>query len=178
MIDALEGMTHQDLALADLTEREGRAILIACNKWDAIKNKKERREEIKFQIDKSLPQLKGMPIVCISAANAQHIDQLMKAVMEMDAVWNKKVTTGQFNRWMNHVVDAVPPPMVKGRRFKFKYGTQTKIRPPTFQVFVNQEAKLPESYERYMVNRLREDLGFPGTPIRIEWKRGANPYKD
>lgn len=174
MVDAQEGITQQDLTLADLIEREGRAIVIAVNKWDAIKDKSAKRKEIEEQIEESLPQLRGVPVAYISAANAQHLDQLMKAVAAQYDIWNKRIGTGALNAWLEKTVEAYPPPMVKGRRIKIRYGTQIKTRPPAFAFFANQD--LPTTYERYLLNQLREYFDMPGVPVRFNWRKGGNPY--
>jgi GTP-binding protein len=128
------------------------------------------------RLQASLAQVKGLPIVGFSARTGRGIDRLMPAVVKLHKAWNSRVPTPQFNRWLAEAIERNPPPLVDGRRIKLKYGSQVKSRPPTFALFVSKPADLPDSYERYLVNRLREDFDLPGTPIRIVMRKPKNPY--
>ena len=176
VLDANIALEQQDLAIADLVLREGRALVIALNKWDTVKEQGPLLRELRLRIGESLHQGQGLALVPISALKGRKLDDLMKAVVETHALWDKRVTTGQLNRWLEAMVESNPPPLVKGRRVKIRYMTQRKGRPPTFVLFCGSHAEPPESYLRYLSNGLRERFGFPGVPLRLDVKRGKNPY--
>jgi GTP-binding protein len=175
MIDAQNRFEEQDLRIADLIEREGRALVIAVNKWDLMEGKSSAAA-LRADADHLLPQVKGVPVVAVSGLRGEGIDRLMSAVEEAYAVWNRRVPTAALNRWFEQAVDANPPPAVSGRRLKLNYVTQTKARPPSFVVFCSRADAVPESYLRYLVNSLRNFFELPGTPVRITLREKANPF--
>ncbi len=176
LLDAQQPFEKQDLHLADLAAREGRALVIAVNKWDLVKNKDKVRADLRERADRLLPQVRGVPLVMFSAATGRGIDRLMPAVMEAYGTWNIRVGTGELNRWLSETVDRHPPPASKGRRIRLRYATQAKTRPPTFVAFSSRAGELPEAYSRYLINSLREDFGIWGSPIRLHLRQRKNPY--
>ena len=178
LLDATIPFEKQDLALADLVEREGRAMVIAVNKWDLIEDKNAKILELREQCERLLPQLRGIPLVTLSGLQGRNIDKLMKAIFEIERVWNVKIRTAKLNRWLSAMTEHHPPPAVSGRRLKLRYMTQAKTRPPSFIVFASRPEALPKAYQRYIVNGLRQDFGLPGTPIRLWVRGGKNPYVD
>jgi GTP-binding protein len=176
MMDAQNKFEEQDLRIADLIEREGRAIVLAVNKWDLMEKKGGLISALRTDTDHWLPQVKGAPIVAVSGLMGEGIDRLMTAIQEAYAVWNKRVATAALNRWFEQAVDANPPPAVSGRRLKLNYITQTKARPPSFVLFCSRADAVPQSYLRYLTNSLREVFELPGTPIRITLREKANPF--
>ena len=180
LLDAAIPFEQQDLRIADLAEREGRAVVVAVNKWDIEDNKQEKLKALKQAFDTLLPQLRGAPLVTVSAKTGKGLDRLQAAIMKAHEVWNRRVTTAQLNRWLAAMTEAHPPPAPSGRRIRLRYMTQAKTRPPGFVVMCSHPDKLPDSYSRYLVNGLRDDFDMPGTPIRL-WMRSQadqNPYKD
>ncbi|MCK8462615.1 ribosome biogenesis GTPase Der [Aliiroseovarius sp. S1339] len=180
LLDAEIPFEQQDLRIADLAEREGRAVVVAVNKWDAEPEKQAKLKELKEAFDRLLPQLRGAPLVTISAKTGKGLDRLQAAVMRAHDVWNRRVKTAQLNGWLAEMISAHPPPAPGGRRIKLRYMTQVKTRPPGFVVMCSHPDKLPESYSRYLVNALREDFDMPGTPIRLTMRGQGdkNPYKN
>lgn len=178
LMDATMPLEKQDAAIAALAEREGRAVVLGLSKWDLVKDKKETLEQVRYQCDTQLPQLKGVKLVPMSAIKDRGLEDLMDACLEAYDIWNSRVPTAQLNRWLEEVEGAHTPPLVSGRRLKLKYMTQTKARPPTFTLFVNISKDFPDAYTRYMVNGLRTTFRLPGTPIRLLLKAGKNPYED
>ena len=176
MMDAQNRFEEQDLRIADLIEREGRALVLAVNKWDLMEKKGSLISELRIDADHLLPQVKGTPIVAVSGLMGEGIDRLMKAIEEAYAVWNKRVPTATLNRWFEQAVDANPPPAVSGRRLKLNYITQAKARPPSFILFCSRADAVPTSYLRYLTNSMREAFGLPGTPVRISLREKANPF--
>ena len=176
LLDATIPFEKQDLALADLVEREGRALVIAVNKWDLIEDKQKTLADLREACERLLPQVRGVPLVTISGLQGRNIDRLMQAVFAAEQSWNTHISTAKLNRWLAGRVEAHPPPAVSGRRLKLRYMTQAKIRPPSFIVFASRPQALPESYVRYLANGLREDFDIPGSPIRIWIRGGKNPY--
>src|ERR1700736_1382277 len=176
MMDAQNRFEEQDLRIADLIEREGRALVIAVNKWDLMEKKGSLISALRIDTDHLLPQVKGAPIVAVSGLMGEGIDRLMKAIEEAYAVWNKRVPTATLNRWFEQAVDANPPPAVSGRRLKLNYITQAKARPPSFILFCSRADAVPESYLRYLVNSLRVFFELPGTPVRVTLREKANPF--
>ena len=176
LLDATIPFEKQDLALADLVEREGRALVIALNKWDLIEDKNKTLAELREACTRLLPQVRGVPLVTISGLQGRNIDRLMQAVFAAERAWNQHVSTAKLNRWLAGMTEAHPPPAVSGRRLKIRYMTQAKIRPPSFILFVSRPDALPESYLRYLVNGLRDSFDMPGTPIRMWPRGGKNPF--
>jgi GTPase len=175
LMDAERPFEEQDLRIADLVVREGRALVVAMNKWD-VAGKPGGVGRLREEVDHLLPQVKGVPIVAVSGLTGQGLDRLMQAVVEAHAVWNKRVPTAGLNRWLGAVTSAHPPPAVSGRRLKLNYVTQAKARPPSFVLFASRADALPEAYKRYLVNSLRESFELPGTPIRLTVREKENPY--
>jgi GTPase len=176
LLDATIPFEKQDLQLADLVAREGRALVIAVNKWDLIEDKNKTLAELREACTRLLPQVRGVPLVTISGLQGRNIDRLMQAVFSAELAWNRHVSTAKLNRWLASMLEAHPPPAASGRRLKIRYMTQAKIRPPSFILFVSRPDALPESYLRYLVNGLREAFDMPGTPIRMWPRGGKNPY--
>jgi len=180
LLDAAIPFEQQDLRIADLAEREGRAVVVAVNKWDIEDDKQAKLKDLKESFTRLLPQLKGAPLVTVSAKTGRGMERLREAVLRAHEIWNRRVSTARLNRWLTAMVEAHPPPAPSGRRIKLRYMTQAKTRPPGFVVMCSMPEKLPESYSRYLVNGLREDFDMPGTPVRL-WMRSQadqNPYKD
>jgi GTPase len=178
VVDATDLLERQDLAIGRLIENEGRAMVIALNKWDLVGNKPEILQEAQYILEKSLPQLQGIPVVPISGATGQGLDKMMQAVLDIYATWNIHVPTPKLNRWLAAVQERHPPPLVDGRRLRLRYMSQANIRPPTFALFSSKPGDLPEAYRRYLVNLLRTDFGLAGVPIRMMLRKGKNPYAD
>lgn len=180
LLDAAIPFEQQDLRIADLAEREGRAVVVAVNKWDMEDDKQVKLASLRESFERLLPQLRGAPLVTVSAKTGKGLDRLQAAVIRAYEIWNTRVPTSALNRWLADMVEAHPPPAPGGRRIKLRYATQAKTRPPGFVVMCSYPDKIAESYSRYLVNGLRADFNMPGTPIRL-WMRGQgdqNPYKD
>ena len=180
LLDAAIPFEQQDLRIADLAEREGRAVVVAVNKWDIEPKKQAKLSDLKEAFERLLPQLRGAPLVTVSAKTGRGMERLREAVMRAHEVWNRRVPTAHLNRWLTAMLEQHPPPAPSGRRIKLRYMTQAKSRPPGFVVMCSQPDKMPESYSRYLINGLREDLDMPGTPIRLHMRGQGdkNPYKD
>ncbi len=176
LLDATIPFEKQDLALADLVYREGRAMVIALNKWDLIEDKQAALAHLREECERLLPQLRGVPLVTISGLQGRNIDRLMKAIFEIEQAWNTHLSTAKLNRWLGAVVEKHPPPAVSGRRLKLRYMTQAKMRPPSFIIFASRSDAVPTSYLRYLTNSMRETFAMPGTPIRLWLRSGKNPY--
>jgi GTP-binding protein len=176
LLDALTPFEEQDTRIADLVEREGRAIVVAFNKVDLVERTSGVRPRLREETDRALPQVKGVPVVALSARTGEGLDRLMAAIFEAHEVWNRRAPTAALNRFLAHAAEANPPPAVRGRRIRLDYMTQAKARPPTFVLFSSRAAALPESYRRYLINGLREAFKLPGTPIRLTLRAKANPY--
>lgn len=176
LLDATKGLEHQDLKIADHVIEEGRALIIAINKWDVAENASSLFNGIKAALDEGLAQLKGVPLLAVSAATGKGLDQMLKAAFEARESWNRRVPTGQLNRWFEEAVAANPPPAPGGKRIKLRYVTQARNRPPTFVVFGNRVDQLPESYRRYLLNGIRRDLGFGAVPVRMNFRSSKNPF--
>ncbi len=177
MMDATEPFEKQDLQLASLIADEGRALVLALNKWDRVSDKEERLRSLKLDLEETLTQVRGVPMVPISALSGDGLDRLMQAVLDVYATWNKRLPTAALNRWLLAATERHPPPAVSGRRIKLKYLAQSKTRPPTFYLSCSRPEALPEAYRRYVVNGLREDFGLAGVPIRLMVRSGANPFE-
>ncbi len=180
LLDAAIPFEQQDLRIADLAEREGRAVVVAVNKWDLETEKNEKLAELKEAFNRLLPQLRGAPLVTVSAKTGRGMERLREAVMSAYDVWNRRVSTAQLNRWLTGMLEAHPPPAPGGRRIKLRYATQAKTRPPGFVVMCSHPDKLSEAYKRYLVNGLRQDFDMPGTPIRLTFRGQGdqNPFKN
>jgi GTPase len=176
MLDATELVGRQDLTIANLVAEEGRSLVIAANKWDAVPNSDVALRELRNRLTASLAQLHGVPLVPISGLTGKGLDPLMKAVVTADAVWNKRLSTPMLNRWLAAIQERHPPPVVGARRLRLRYMTQANTRPPTFALFASKPGELPDSYRRFLVNSLRQDFDLPGTPIRLMLRKGNNPY--
>jgi GTP-binding protein len=179
LLDAAIPFETQDLRIADYAETEGRAVVIAVNKWDLEDDKQEKLAELKEMFDRLLPQLRGAPLVTVSALTGRGMDRLHAAVTRAHDVWNRRVTTAKLNTWLQGATAAHPPPAPGGKRIKLRYATQVKTRPPGFVVMCSHPEELPDSYRRYLVNGLRDTFDLPGTPIRLTFrgKEGGNPYQ-
>ncbi len=177
MMDVEKTFEEQDLRIADLVEREGRAMVIAISKWDLMDKKGGEISNLRRNADHWLPQVRGMPLVAVSGMTGDGIDRLMHAINDAYAVWNKRVPTSALNRWFEQVLQQHPPPAVSGRRLKLNYITQAKARPPSFVVFCTRADAVPDDYKRYLVNSLRATFELPGTPIRVTLREKANPFK-
>ena len=176
MLDSQTKFEEQDLRIADLIEREGRALVIAVNKWDLVERQPGQIGALRTEADHWLPQVKGVPIVAMSGLMGEGIERLMKAIEEAYAIWNRRIPTAALNRWFEQAIQTNPPPAVSGRRLKLNYITQTKARPPSFVVFCSRADAVPESYLRYLINSLRSGFELPGTPVRITLREKANPF--
>ncbi|MEO0343284.1 MAG: ribosome biogenesis GTPase Der [Pseudomonadota bacterium] len=180
LIDAAIPFEQQDLRIADLAEREGRAVVIAVNKWDIERERQDKLKSLKEAFERLLPQLRGAPLVTLSGLTGRGIDRLREAVLKVHEIWNRRVLTAKLNDWLRSMVEAHPPPAPGGRRIRLRYVTQVKTRPPTFVVMCSHPDALPASYSRYLVNGLRESFDMAGTPIRLFMRSQAdkNPYRD
>ena len=179
LLDAAIPFEQQDLRIADLAEREGRAVVVAVNKWDVEDDRQNKLRDLKEALERLVPQLRGAPLVTISAKTGRGRDRLHGAILRAYDVWNRRITTAQLNRWLTEMLEAHPPPAPQGKRIKLRYMTQAKTRPPGFVVMCSHPDKMPESYNRYLVNGLRNDFDMPGTPIRLTLRSQSdkNPYK-
>ena len=176
VVDATMMPEKQDLVIARHIIDEGRAIVIAVNKWDVVEDGQAALKLMFDRMEISLPQIRGVPVVTLSALTSRGIQKLLPAVLEVYNIWNQRVSTGPLNRWLQGAVERHPPPIVRGRRVRIRYITQSKSRPPTFAVFCSQPSGMPESYNRYLANGIREMFNFPGVPIRINLRGQKNPY--
>ena len=180
LLDVAIPFEQQDLRIADFAETEGRAVVIAANKWDLEDDKPQKLNELRANFEKLLPQLKGAPLVTVSARTGKGLDRLHAAILKAHEVWNRRVSTARLNRWLEAMTESHPPPAPGGRRIRLRYMTQVKTRPPAFVVKATHTDKLPDSYQRYLVNGLRQDFDMPGTPIRLFFRDqgGDNPFKE
>ncbi|MDD3669643.1 MAG: FeoB small GTPase domain-containing protein, partial [Alphaproteobacteria bacterium] len=177
VLDAAAPMERQDLNIASRTLDEGRALVIALNKWDAVKDQKAALTTLDGVLEKSLQQVKGVPVVPISARTGFGLDRLMEAVLRIHQLWNKRVPTHKLNEFLRAVVEAHPTPMASnGRRVPMKYMTQVNARPPTFVIFTSNPDQLPDSYVRYLTNGIRDKFGMMGVPMRIHLRKRSNPF--
>lgn len=177
-VDAVEGLHDQDMQIARLVEREGRGCVLALNKWDAVPDRNAARRGVSDRLETSLAQMKGIPVVTLSAMTGAGVDKLLPAVRRAHEVWNTRVPTGELNRWFEAALERHAAPLVDGRRLKLRYMTQAKARPPTFIIFGTRAEQTPEDYRRYLVNGLRDTFGLPGTPIRLQFRGTKNPYAE
>lgn len=176
LVDVERPFEEQDLRIADLVEREGRALVIGMSKWDLGERKTGKISKWREEADRRLPQVKGVPVIGVSGLTGEGLDRLMRAIADIHEVWNRRVTTHALNQWLDGVTQAHPPPAVSGRRIRLGYLTQPKSRPPTFALFCTRASAVPPAYRRYLVNELREAFDLPGTPIRLTLREKANPY--
>ena len=178
LVDAAAPMEKQDLTIARQVLDEGRALVIAVNKWDACTDRAAAMKGLGERLERSLPQSRGLPVVTVSALRGQNLDRLLDAVFAAYDVWNRRVATSALNSWLAGMVQRHPPPAPGGRRVRLRYATQAKIRPPSFVIFCSRPQAVPDAYLRYLENGLRSDFDLPGTPIRITLRKGKNPYAD
>jgi GTPase len=178
VLDASDMLEKQDLAIASEVIEEGRALLLVVNKWDMVEDKSAALEKLRDRVEYSLPQVKGVPIVTVSALSGRNLDRMMAAALKIYGVWNARVPTSQLNRWLNDVIARHPPPLVGRQRIKPRYMTQVKTRPPTFALFAAKAPALPDAYHRYLVNGLRDAFALQGTPIRLFLRRPDNPFDE
>ena len=176
VLDALQPFERQDLTIARLVADEGRAVVLAASKWDLVVEPAAVLQRLRDRASISLPQLHGIALVPVSGITGRGIDALMTAAFAADEVWNRRAATADLNRWLGAIQERHPPPLVDGRRLRLRYITQVNTRPPSFALFASKPAELPDSYRRYLINALRQEFDFPGTPIRMMLRRGKNPY--
>ncbi|WP_067113589.1 ribosome biogenesis GTPase Der [Sphingopyxis granuli] len=178
LLDATKGLEAQDLRIADRVLEEGRALIVALNKWDVAENPSALFNGVRAALDDGLSQVKGVPLLSISGATGKGIDTLVRVAFEQRDIWTRRMSTAKLNRWFEGAVTANPPPAPGGRRIKLRYITQARTRPPTFVVFGSRTDALPASYQRYLTNGMRKELGFQGVPIRLNFRNTRNPYDD
>ena len=176
LLDATLGLEAQDLRIADRVLEEGRALVIALNKWDVAENASSLFNGVKRALEDGLSQVKGVTVMTVSAATGKGIDQLIQAAFDTREAWSKRVGTGELNRWFERAIEANPPPAPGGKRIKMRYVTQVKTRPPSFVIFGTRVDQLPGSYERYLVNSMRKELGFGAVPVRLSLRAPKNPF--
>lgn len=176
LLDATKGLEAQDLKIADRVLEEGRALVIALNKWDVAENASSLYQGVRKALDEGLAQVKGVPLLTLSGATGKGIDLLLQVAFETREAWSRRVSTGTLNRWFERALEANPPPAPGGKRIKLRYVTQAKTRPPGFVLFGTRVDQLPESYRRYLVNGIRKELGFGAVPVRLTLRSPKNPY--
>ena len=177
LLDATRGLEAQDLRIADHVIEEGRALIIALNKWDVAEHASSLFNGVKAALEEGLSQLKGVPVLAISAKTGKAVDDVLKVAFELRESWSRRISTGELNRWFEDAVEANPPPAPSGRRIKLRYITQVKSRPPTFVVFGTRVDQLPDSYRRYLLNSMRRDLKLGPVPMRLTFRAPKNPYQ-
>jgi GTP-binding protein len=178
LVDSTSPLDRQEKILASLVAREGRALVVALNKWDLVEDKPAVLKEVQDMLELDMPEIRGVELVQFSALTGRGLDKLMPAVMRAYASWDSRISTARLNRWLDAATQAHPPPAPSGRRIKLRYMTQVKSRPPTFVIFCSRPDELPDSYTRYLMNGIRETFDLWGTPIRIRFKKGENPFAD
>ena len=176
LLDATRGLEVQDLKIADRVLQEGRALVIALNKWDVAEDASKLFNGVRAALDEGLAQVRGVPLLTVSAVTGKGIDQLLAAAFEVREAWSRRVSTGELNRWFERAIEANPPPAPGGKRIKLRYVTQAKTRPPGFILFGTRVDQLPDSYQRYLVNGIRRDLGFGAVPVRLTLRAPKNPF--
>jgi GTP-binding protein len=176
LLDATKGLEAQDLRIADQVLREGRALVVALNKWDVAENPPALFQGVRAALDDGLAQVKGVPLITVSAMTGRGLDQLIEAAFNSRDAWSRRISTGQLNRWFEGAIERNPPPAPGGKRIKLRYLTQAKTRPPGFILFGTRVDQLPESYKRYLINGIRGELGFEGVPIRLTVRAPRNPF--
>lgn len=178
LVDATQPLERQDLSIAESVVEEGRALVLAINKWDLVEDPKATMADIRRRVEQALPRVRGLPLVTLSAKTGRGMPRLLPAVVQLYEAWNRRIPTAQLNRFLSQAVAQHPPPAPAGRRIRVKYMTQIKSRPPTFALFANQADALPESYLRYLENGLRQAFDLSGPPLRLRLRAGKNPYAD
>ncbi len=178
VIEAAAGLDRQDLTIARLVLDEGRALVLALNKWDAVSDRPAALAQMRDRLETSLPQARGLATVTLSALHHQGLEPLLDAVVRTHGLWNRRIGTAKLNGWLQEAIARHPPPLVDGRRVKLRYATQIKARPPTIALWVSRPTELPESYSRYLIQSLRDTFGMPGVPVRVLLRKGNNPYAD
>lgn len=178
LLDADDMLEKQDLTIARQTIEEGRALVVAANKWDIVSDREGALRLLHARLEKSLPQVRGVPVVTLSALNGSNLDKLLNAVFKTYDIWDTRISTAKLNDWLGHMLEAHPPPLASGRRIRLRYMTQIKSRPPTFAIWTSRPDALPESYLRYLTNGLRDDFGLLGIPVRMLLRKGRNPYAE
>lgn len=176
LLDATRGLESQDLRIASQVIEEGRALILALNKWDVAENASSLFNGVKAALDEGLSQLRNVPLLAVSAKTGKGTDMIFKVAFEMREAWSRRVPTGELNRWFERAIDANPPPAPKGQRIKLRYITQVKNRPPSFVVFGNRTDELPDSYRRYLLNSMRRDFNMEAIPLRLEFRGRSNPF--
>lgn len=176
LLDATRGLEHQDLKIASMVLEEGRALMIAINKWDVAEGASALFQGIRGALDEGLAQVRGVPLLAVSARTGKGLDEMIKAAFELREAWSRRVSTSALNRWFDDALEANPPPAPGGKRIKLRYITQAKTRPPGFVVFGTRLDSLPESYKRYLINGIRRELGFAAVPIRLTLRSAKNPF--
>ncbi len=176
VLDATVMLEKQDLTIARRVIEEGRALVIAANKWDLVSDRRAAMDALRDRLETSLPQVRGIPVVTVSALSGEGMDRIMHAVFDIFAIWNSRVPTARLNQWLATMIDAHAPPLVGGRRLKLRYMTQVKSRPPSFAIWTTRPDDLPEAYLRYLIHGLRDAFGMEGVPIRIGMRQSKNPY--
>ncbi len=176
LLDATLGLEAQDLRIADNVLQEGRALIVAINKWDVAENSSGLFQGIRTALDEGLAQARGLPLLAVSAVTGKGIDQLLAAAFDIREVWSRRVSTGELNRWFEQALENNPPPAPGGKRIKLRYITQVNTRPPSFVIFGTRLDQLPESYKRYLVNGMRRELGFGAVPVRLQTRSPKNPF--
>jgi len=176
LLDATRGLEAQDLRIADAALQEGRALVVAINKWDVAENASSLFNGIRGALEEGLSQVKGIPVLTVSAATGKGIDTLLKVAFETREAWSRRIGTGELNRWFEKAIEANPPPAPGGKRIKLRYLTQAKTRPPGFVLFGTRVDQLPTSYQRYLINGIRRDLGFGAVPVRLTLRAPKNPF--
>ncbi len=176
LMDADNALEKQDLAIADLVAREGRGLVLAVNKWDTVEDRQSRLHHLRLEVERLLPQVRGVPIVTLSAIRATGLDRLQRAVREVEETWNRRIATATLNRFLAEATAIHTPPAVHGKRVRLRFMTQSNARPPTFIVFTTRPDAVPESYLRYLINGLRDGFDLWGVPVRIHLRKGKNPY--
>ncbi len=178
VVDASQTLDHQDQAIAEHVIREGRALVIALNKWDQVENPDQYRKEMRENFDHAISQVKDVPLVTLSALTGRNVGKVLDAVLDIYAVWARRVPTSPLNRWLERMESHYQPPMASGRANRLRYMTQIKTKPPTFALWVSRPDDLPDAYQRYLINGLREEFDLPGVPVRFSLRKSKNPYVD
>ena len=176
LLDASDMLEKQDLTIARQTVDEGRALVVAANKWDTVEDREAVLQILRDRLQTSLPQVRGVPVITLSALNGSNLDRMLDAVFAVYEIWNRRIETSKLNEWLSFMLEAHPPPLVSGRRIRLRYMTQVKSRPPTFAIWTSRPDALPESYLRYLTNGLRVDFDLDGIPLRFLLRKGRNPY--
>jgi GTP-binding protein len=178
LIDPDRAFEQQDLTIGNMILEEGRALVIAINKWDLVEDKEAVLKDLRETVAEKFAEAAGVTVITLSAVSGRGVDRLMKSILDAHAIWARRISTADINRWLRVAVERHAPPQSKGRRIRIRFMTQASARPPTFVAFCSQPGGIPASYLRYLTNSIREAFGMPGTPIRFNLRKGANPYAD